>query len=138
MVDPNSMQVGGNHYKSTFEHWDLVIAVSMGYMEGNATRYVARWRKKGGVEDLKKALHYVEKLLSVARLVAPYRGSSFLSTDWITAEVNKFGEANSLLPNEWLVIKKLAVWSTYEELTSVKIILEDMINRAEVRPVPLI
>jgi hypothetical protein len=58
MVD----QVGGTHYKSVYQHWDWVIDVSLPYLEANATKYVSRWWKKGGVEDLKKALSYVGKL----------------------------------------------------------------------------
>jgi len=58
----NDHQVGGQHYKTNYEHWDLVLATGMGYLEGCATKYVARWRNKDGVADLKKALHYVEKI----------------------------------------------------------------------------
>lgn len=54
------------HYKNTsIQIWDFIIANNIGYMEGNAIKYLARWRDKGGIEDLKKARHYIDKLIEV-------------------------------------------------------------------------
>lgn len=61
----NETMVGGSHYHQGdkgFQHWDLVIANRLGYFEGQITRYVSRARYKTGLEDLRKALHYVLKL----------------------------------------------------------------------------
>jgi hypothetical protein len=63
----NAVQVGGEHYRSQFQHWDWVIANNLGYLEGCATKYIARWRKKNGLEDLLKARHYLDKLIEVAK-----------------------------------------------------------------------
>lgn len=63
MTAANSYQVTGSHYQGTnYQHWDWTLDTGMGYLEGVATKYVARWRKKGGVVDLQKALHFVNKL----------------------------------------------------------------------------
>lgn len=62
----NDRQVGGDHYKAPIQHWDYVISNDLGYLEGQITKYVTRWRKKGGLEDLEKARHYLEKLIEVA------------------------------------------------------------------------
>src|SRR5579859_258729 len=35
----------------------------MCYFTGNLTKYVVRWRKKNGVADLEKAVHYLDKLI---------------------------------------------------------------------------
>jgi len=35
-----------------------------GYLKGNAFKYLARYRKKGGVQDLQKAAWYVNRLAS--------------------------------------------------------------------------
>jgi hypothetical protein len=60
--DANSRQVGGDHYKTAgLQHWDLF---GPDYLIGYATKYM-RWRKKGGVQDLEKAIHVVEKLREV-------------------------------------------------------------------------
>ena len=34
-----------------------------GFLWGNAIKYLARWQKKGGVEDLRKCKHYIEALI---------------------------------------------------------------------------
>lgn len=59
-------QYGGDHYETTdgYEHWDWVIDAEIGYLCGNATKYLSRWRKKNGVDDLKKALTYVDKMIA--------------------------------------------------------------------------
>jgi hypothetical protein len=62
----NSQQVGGNHYKDkSIQPWDYIASNGLGYLEGNVVKYVSRWREKGGLEDLKKAQHYLSKLIEV-------------------------------------------------------------------------
>jgi len=39
------------------------IKNNIGCMEGNAIKDIARWRSKGGIEDLKKARHYLDMLI---------------------------------------------------------------------------
>jgi hypothetical protein len=64
-VKANDKQVAGNHYKQFKEHepWDVITSWKLGYLDGNAVKYLSRWRYKNGTEDLKKAIHYLEKLL---------------------------------------------------------------------------
>ncbi len=65
MSNANEKQVAGDHYRSlnsNYQHWDLVADTGMGYFEGQITKYVARWRKKNGGQDLEKALHYAQKM----------------------------------------------------------------------------
>jgi hypothetical protein len=64
-TNPNQRQVGGDHYKSKMQHWDFVIENDMPYMEAQIFKYVLRWRTKGGLQDLRKAQHFLEKLLEV-------------------------------------------------------------------------
>lgn len=62
MADPNARQVGGEHYqKMIYQHWDWVCDVGLPYLLGCATKYICRWRQKGGAQDLEKAVHYLEK-----------------------------------------------------------------------------
>lgn len=77
-VDPpkaNDYMVGGSHYKSPdavgmcphcrmpVEHWDW--SFNLRGLEYAATKYIARWRDKGGLESLKKAIHYTQKLINI-------------------------------------------------------------------------
>lgn len=67
-VSANNVQVGGTHYKSkSIQPWDYVAANGLGYFEGNVIKYVTRYKDKGGVADLEKAKHYLEKLIEVER-----------------------------------------------------------------------
>jgi hypothetical protein len=61
----NDIQIGGDHYKSKtgLEPWDVIARWNLGYLDGNALKYIARWRDKGGIDDLQKAIHYLEKLI---------------------------------------------------------------------------
>ncbi len=62
-MEADDYQVGGSHYREGgFQHWNLVIATQQDYLAGCSTKYVSRWRKKGGLADLRKALHYLTKL----------------------------------------------------------------------------
>lgn len=64
-------QVGGVHYTTDANgvgHWDLMEKYDIAYLEGNATAYVFRWRRKESPEqDLLKAISYLEKRLDSRR-----------------------------------------------------------------------
>lgn len=58
------IQIGGDHYR------DLAIQPayfchvnSIPYLEATAIKYLCRWRKKNGIEDLKKAKHFIDLLI---------------------------------------------------------------------------
>ena len=62
----NDVQVAGTHYKDkAIQPWDYIVANKLGYLEGNIVKYISRWEVKGGVDDLKKARHYLDKLIEV-------------------------------------------------------------------------
>jgi hypothetical protein len=66
-IRANAQQVGGAHYAvKAIQPWDFIIANNLGYLEGNIVKYITRWKDKGGVEDLKKARHYLDKLIEVS------------------------------------------------------------------------
>ncbi len=66
LLRANDRQEGGAHYKQfRYETWDVILDWGLGYLDGNAVKYLSRWRHKNGIEDLKKARHYIDKLLEV-------------------------------------------------------------------------
>ena len=66
-ADANARQVGGAHYKGkSIQPWDYISSNRLGYLEGNIIKYVSRWQDKGGIEDLRKARHYLDKLIEVS------------------------------------------------------------------------
>ena len=65
-MNANDTQIAGNHYqRQQIQCWDYIAANCIGYFEGNIIKYVSRWKSKGGVEDLRKAKHYIEKLIEL-------------------------------------------------------------------------
>ena len=65
-MSANDIQCGGTHYRDKpIQPWDYITANNIGYLEGNVIKYVSRWRDKGGVEDLRKAQHYLAKLIEL-------------------------------------------------------------------------
>lgn len=62
MATANERQIGGDHYKGAeYQHWDWIAEMQMSYHAAVATKYIYRWRNKGGKEDLEKAIHYIDK-----------------------------------------------------------------------------
>jgi len=61
---PSDMQIGGDHYK------DMAIQVTyfthvnkLDGLQHNVIKYVCRYKKKGGREDLLKARHYIDLMI---------------------------------------------------------------------------
>lgn len=53
-----------SHYtQGKIEVWDFIVDQRLGYLDGNIIKYVCRFRHKNGVEDLKKARAYLNKLI---------------------------------------------------------------------------
>ncbi|CAK0756478.1 hypothetical protein CCP4SC76_2780008 [Gammaproteobacteria bacterium] len=63
-------QVGGKHYLKKIQPWDAMEAWMsreqfIGFLRGNVIKYIARCDDKGGIEDLRKAEHYLNKMIEV-------------------------------------------------------------------------
>ena len=59
-------QVGGVHYKDmAIQPVEFIHANGIGFCEGNAISYLCRWRAKGGIEDVRKAIHFLELLIEL-------------------------------------------------------------------------
>jgi hypothetical protein len=67
-TNPFKEQVGGNHYKEMkFQPITFILANGLGFCEGNAIKYICRYKTKNGIEDLKKAIHYLELLIEMEK-----------------------------------------------------------------------
>ena len=59
-------QVGGDHYRAKgIQPIEYIHANNLGFCEGNVVKYVTRWKDKGGEDDLRKAIHYLELLIQL-------------------------------------------------------------------------
>ena len=57
-------QIGGNHYKSfKIQPIEFITINGLGYIVGNIIKYVCRYKSKNGIEDLRKARHYIDMLI---------------------------------------------------------------------------
>lgn len=61
----NKTQIAGQHYRASIQTWDYILAHDLGFLEGNVIKYVTRYKKKDGLQDLLKAKHYLDKLIEV-------------------------------------------------------------------------
>lgn len=63
----NDTQVGGSHYKKRGgeEHWDRAWRLKYDPFQYIITKWIERWREKGGLQDLYKARHALEKYIEV-------------------------------------------------------------------------
>ena len=61
-----SVQEGGNHYKDlAIQPVEYIHRNKIPFIEGSVIKYVTRWRQKGGLEDVKKARHFLDLLLQL-------------------------------------------------------------------------
>lgn len=71
LTTADQQQIGGEHYTSKrIQPWAAMEAWMTpdefnGFLRGNAIKYLARCNDKGGIEDVLKARHYINKLIEV-------------------------------------------------------------------------
>jgi len=54
-------QVGGDHYKKmVIQPAEFINKNKLLFAEGNAIKYICRHSTKGGIQDIDKAIHYLE------------------------------------------------------------------------------
>lgn len=64
MMPALQTQEGGSHYKDMkIQPVEFILANNLGFIEGNVVKYVSRWKNKNGVQDLKKARHFLDILI---------------------------------------------------------------------------
>lgn len=132
----NDYQIGGKHYKTGYEHWDLCLTIPYSYLEGYATKYVTRARKKNGIEDLKKALHCVNKLQEDGN----YQARSLTIAETFE-EISRFAAENDLTEYERHFCEIMGMWGSKGELDEARQMIFLMLDEAEKitpgTPVPL-
>jgi hypothetical protein len=134
--DPNATQVGGSHYQSTYQHWDLVADNNLPYFPAQITRYTTRWQKKNGVQDIDKAIHYTEKLISLHTKVYDSLGNSWgptipIPTPRAATGVGRFVAENKLGEIEYLIFQILFTYTAVTELSHVVDLLHQLREKAE-------
>lgn len=61
------VQEGGSHYKAmAIQPVEYIFKNNLGFIEGCVIKYVSRYKNKNGLEDLKKAKHFINLLIEMA------------------------------------------------------------------------
>jgi hypothetical protein len=65
-VSALKQQVGGKHYVDmAIQPVEYIHRNRIGFIEGCVIKYISRWRTKGGLEDLRKARHFIDLLIEL-------------------------------------------------------------------------
>lgn len=129
-------QIGGEHYKSEYQHWDWCIDINLNYLESAATKYVTRWNKKNGVQDVEKAIHYLTKAREA------HREGRFDNQCWVVSPLpsvakicvehtRSFCHANKLSLLEENFMLSVAGWQNEGDLVVVIGLAEQILGMAK-------
>ena len=140
-MSANNKQIAGDHYQAYLQHWDLLIefGYTSEYFIGQATKYISRWRKKNGLVDLRKGLHFVEKLHEVTEseglgfLQWGYKPQRIIddAAEHYRPNLERFFTANGIGVVERHVIVALLFVSTLDGLLEIRDVLEKLIKDTE-------
>ena len=85
-MSADDTQEGGKHYKKghpSFQHWNLVLVHNWDYFQAQVIKYVMRYKDKGGVEDLRKAQHFIAKMIEMLETQPAIRNKQPLFADFL-------------------------------------------------------
>jgi len=129
-MNPSERQVGGTHYshkENMVQHWDYCVRSETPNLEYAASKYITRWRRKNGVVDLEKALHYIEKRIESYRLgEGATKGGLY-----IPGLFKRFLEDNVVVEDERVILYNVMHWARLEDLNVSRICLEALIIREQ-------
>lgn len=63
--NPMDRQVGGNHYDMPIQPVEFIERNNLGFCVGNCIKYLCRYKKENGKQDLEKARHYIDLLIQL-------------------------------------------------------------------------
>ena len=62
-MNATETQVGGDHYrKFKIQPTEFIHKNGIPFIEGCVIKYVVRWRYKNGIQDIDKAIHFLQLL----------------------------------------------------------------------------
>ena len=127
----NDRQVDGSHYKTSgLQHWDVCAGQGVGYLEGCASKYLMRWREKNGLRDLKKAEHFMEKLIEMIDV-----GAITKNKTKINGKIMRqfYLDAKIAYP-ESMLVDTLICWTNSGDIKNALKVLREMIDEMESGP----
>ena len=120
-------QVGGTHYAGEVQHWTYCIRSETPNLEYAASKYVARWRKKAGVQDLEKAIHYLEKRIESVNLhIGTMKGGIYLPLMF-----GEFTSSTNCTVEEAAILYSIMHWTKVSELQTAIARIRILIQQAQ-------
>lgn len=59
-------QIGGSHYTSlSIQPIELIVKLKCSFIQGCIVKYISRYKKKNGLQDLEKCVHYAKLSLEL-------------------------------------------------------------------------
>lgn len=118
-------QVGGDHYEQmAVEPFEIAETMQLTPMQFTVLKYVSRWRRKNGVEDLRKAIHTCWGAHEYyCNMTAPYRAER--PTDKLM--IRMYCAVNGMGENELVVLTCVVT----NRFTAAVVRLEGMIEGEE-------
>lgn len=120
-------QIGGTHYLANggVQHWTYCDEVCVPYLESAATKYLTRWEKKGGVQDLEKAHHYMRfRIEQFHKGLGPRKGANKKE-----GLFNRFVKCNELDQDKRMVIDAIMHWRSSDQLDTAYTLLVAYIDK---------
>lgn len=115
-MSANERQVGGEHYRSEYQHWDFAADAELGYFEGQISKYAMRHRFKNGLQDLEKSIHFTDKLVELVITV----GYPPMRRTLRPGLVEHFGRCNKLTDSEVMLLRMLLRWRSVDDLGALR------------------
>lgn len=119
-MNANARQVAGTHYKTDYQHWDMVADLGLGYFDGQITKYLSRHHKKNGLQDVEKALHFTEKLLELV-IQHKVRRTHPPIAPYMRDRIKLFCRINGLPPREASLMELVCDWNTIADLRALRV-----------------
>lgn len=119
LKNANEIQVGGKHYQSKYQHWDMVLDMGLDYFEGCATKYITR-RKVSRREDLEKAQHFLCKRREI------YKGARVAMSETQAALLESYSLANNLSYREHAALVAICNQNYDRAIELVKEMIEEL------------
>lgn len=125
----NVEQIGGTHYAGSYQHWDYCDDVDVPHLESAASKYIARWYLKGGIQDLQKAVSYIDKRLSTD--YAASHDSLYAQSQGFEENLERYFHAAAIMLWEQAVSRLILCWKDYSDLEYAKNLILAQIKHEE-------
>lgn len=104
-----NFQVGGSHYKNLkMQPIELIVKLRCSFIQGNIIKYISRYKKKKGLEDLDKCIHY-------AQLAIDLKDRRRCKDSEVSVSINSFIAKNNMSIMQRRIITA-AVYNRYADV----------------------